>query len=118
MHGRVIIGYHVWIPETGNQKADVRCLFCGQHAMQANQRRAEECPAAIRKERLHKAATEPEQLRRRAICLACRKFDRGLGGCHFCKQCERKVRWESLLRIGDCPEGKWLDSECQGRQNE
>lgn len=53
------------------------------------------------------SAPEPEQLRRRAVCLPCRKFDRGLGGCRFCKQCERRARWESLLRVGSCPKDKW-----------
>jgi hypothetical protein len=50
--------------------------------------------------------TEEEQAPLRAICLPCDKFDGE--GCRTCGcMSSRKPSWESLLRVGDCPLGKW-----------
>ena len=53
-----------------------------------------------------------EQARRRKICQSCKKFisdseRMGACGCKNLPKCSRWERWESLVRAGSCPEGKW-----------
>ena len=47
-----------------------------------------------------------EQARRRDICESCDQF--ADDGCRkFKPACSRMARWESAVRVGSCPGGRW-----------
>ena len=59
---------------------------------------------------------EEEQAACRAVCQACEHFAGNY--CRACRGCrsEKQAVYESVLRVGECPKGKWAPQSMAASQ--